>query len=101
MIDRIVLFKLKDEYANDAARWEVAAYSKDALASVPGVRSVSVGIPADDPSRKSWDLSIVVRFDSLEEVQAYLIHPDHRRYVDDYMRPRMEVVKAWNFELTP
>lgn len=98
MIERIVLFKLKDAHANDAARREVAAHSRDALEKVPGVRGVSVGVPADEASAKSWDLSIVVRFDAMDDVAPYLAHPDHRRYVDEYMRPRMEVVKAWNFE---
>jgi hypothetical protein len=99
MIERIVLFKLKAEHTHDAARREVAAHSREVLASVPGVEEVRVGTPADDAAEKSWDLSVVVRFASLEAVEAYRVHPTHRAYVDDYMRPRMEVVKAWNFEV--
>lgn len=99
MIDRIVLFKLKEAYAHDAARREVAAHSRQVLASVPGVEEVRVGVPADAAAGKSWDLSVVVRFASLDAVEAYRVHPVHRAYVDEYMRPRMEVVKAWNFEV--
>ncbi|MEM9067375.1 MAG: Dabb family protein [Myxococcota bacterium] len=98
MIDRIVLFKLNDEHANAAARAEIAAYSKAALAAIPGAIDVRVGLPADEASTKSWDLSIVVRFENLEAVKTYLTHPDHTAYVREYMRPRMVVVKYWNFE---
>jgi hypothetical protein len=98
MIERIVLFKLKGEHANDAERRRVAEHSREVLAAIPGVESVSVGVPADPSAEKSWDLSLVVRFASLDAVEPYRVHPAHRRYVDEYMRPRMEVVKAWNFE---
>ncbi len=97
MIERIVLFKLKGEYCSDAARAEIAERTRKDLGALTNVRSVSVGVPADEPSEKSWDLSVVVRFDTLDDVQAYLVDPAHRAYVDDYMRDRIEVIKAWNF----
>lgn len=99
MIERIVLFKLKDEYANEAARRDIAAHTAEVVGRLPGVKGVSVGVPADASSAKSWDLSVVVRFDSMDDVRPYAVHPDHRKYVDEYMRPRMEVVKAWNFSV--
>lgn len=97
MIDRIVLFKLKDEYANDAARAEIAAHSREALGRVPGPTEVRVGVPADEPSTRSWDLSIVVRFADLDAMHAFVKHADHMTYYRDYMVPRMEVVKYWCF----
>lgn len=97
MIDRIVLFKLKDDYANDAARAEIAAHSRAVLEKLSQVRSVSVGEPADEAAGQSWDISLVVVLDDLEAVAAYNVDPDHRAYVDDYMIPRVEVRKAWNF----
>ena len=97
MITRIVLFKLKDEYCTDEARAEIAAYTRSTLEAIAGVQALSVGVPADDASEKSWDLSIILEFGSIEDVTAYRNDPAHRAYVDEYMRPRMEVVKAWNF----
>jgi hypothetical protein len=99
MIERIVLFKLKPEHANPQSRKEVAAHSRKVLATVPGVESVSVGVPADADAEKSWDLSVIVRFASLEAVEPYRDHPVHRQYVDEYMTPRMEVRKSWNFRV--
>ncbi|MDH3654881.1 MAG: Dabb family protein [Myxococcales bacterium] len=97
MIDRIVLFKLKDEYCNDAARAAFAERTRRDLSALERVRSVTVGVPADEASEASWDISIVVRFDSMEDVQQYIVDPAHRAYVDGYAMPRIEVRKAWNF----
>lgn len=99
MIERIVLFKLKDEYCNDAARAEFAERTRTDLGTLGCVRSVSVGVPADEASEASWDISIVVRFDSMDEVRRYIDDPDHRAYVDGYAAPRIEVRKAWNFHV--
>ena len=97
MIERIVLFKLRGEYCNDAARAEIAERTRRDLGALKNVRSVSVGVPADEPTEKSWDLSLIVRFDTLEDVDAYIIDPEHRAYVDNYMHERIELIKAWNF----
>jgi hypothetical protein len=97
MIERIVLFKLKDEYCNDASRADFAERTRADLAALKGVREVSVGVPADQASEGSWDISIVVRFESMDDVQRYIDDPMHRAYVDDYAAPRIQVRKAWNF----
>ena len=99
MIERSVLFKLKDEYCNDAARDEFAERTRADLSALPQVRSVSVGVPADEASQASWDISIVVRFESMEHVEQYIVDPAHRAYVDRYAMPRIEVRKAWNFHI--
>jgi hypothetical protein len=57
-----------------------------------------VAVAADDKASDSWDLCITVRLSALKDVPSYGAHPAHRAYVDDYLRPRMETLKAWNFE---
>jgi len=99
MIERIVLFKLKEEYCNDAARAEFAERTRTDLSALPQVRGVTVGVPADEASEASWDISIVVRFDSMQDVQQYIVDPAHRAYVDHYAAPQIEVRKAWNFQI--
>ena len=98
MIKRIVLFKLKEEYCNDAVRAEFAERTRKDLAALEQVRGVSVGVPADEASAESWDICIVVEFDSMADVQAYVVDPAHRAYVDQYAMPRIEFRKAWNFQ---
>ena len=99
MIQRVVAIKLKDAYANDADRALVAATSREVLGSVPGVRAIDVGTPADAAALKSWDLLQLLRFDDLAAVEAYRAHANHRHYRDVFLRPMLDVIKVWNFEL--
>ena len=98
MIERIVLIKLNDDVATPEGRAEVAAHTRTVLPTVPGIGRVSVAVPADERSAGSWDLSIIAHFAKLEDVAPYLAHPIHREYVDDYLKPKMACIKAWNFE---
>ena len=97
MIDRIVLYKLTDEYCTDAARAEIAAHAREVFAALPQVRDARVGLPADAEAKRSWDLSLVLRFDDLAAIEASLPHPDHQAFVR-YMEARTVVKKAWSFE---
>jgi hypothetical protein len=98
MIERVVLFKLDGEWTEPARRAEVAAESRARLGRCLGVRALSIGVPADPAAEKSWDLSIVLRFDDLAAYERFRDDPTHRAYVDEYIAPKMELVKAWNFE---
>ena len=99
MIQRIVIFKLKEEFCNDAARAEFAERTRRDLSALSQVRDVNVGVPADETTEASWDIAITLEFDSMEDVKAYIVDPDHRTYVDDYATPKIQVRKAWNFEI--
>ena len=99
MIERYVFLKLKDAHSTSAGRREVIEHTREALPKIPGVRGVAVGEPADGHAVASWDVSIVVRFDKIEDVEPYRVHPDHRAYVDEFLKPRLEVIKAWNFDV--
>jgi len=99
MIERYVFLKLKDADSTSDGRREVIDHTREVLPKIPGVRSVAVGEPADGHAVASWDVSIVVRFDKIEDVEPYRLHPDHRAYVDTFLKPRLEVIKAWNFDL--
>lgn len=97
MIERHVLIKLKAEHANEAARREIAGKTLEALRAIPQVLAVSVGVPADEHALAAWDLSLVVNLASLADVQPYMDDPGHQRFTHEYLRPKVEVVKHWNF----
>jgi len=99
MIQRLVLVKLKDGYANESDRAELAARSRDALPKVPGVCGVTVGLPADETAEIAWDISLCIEFAAMEDVATYIVHPIHRAYVDKDLKPKTEILKAWNFEI--
>ncbi len=97
MIERFVMLKLKPEWSNEAGRAAVLAHSMDVLPRVPQVRDVHVGLPADDASERSWDIALVIRLDRIEDLPAYAVDPLHADYVGNYLAPRVECKKAWNF----
>lgn len=100
MVERYVFLRLNDDLANPAGRAALAERARAVLPTVPGVVSVSIGIPADDASEKSWDVSFVVRFASVDDIPAYIDHPVHQAFVKDDLMPQVKVRKAWNFELS-
>lgn len=99
MIERIVLIKLKEAHANDEGRRRVVAHARRVLPLVPGVVSCTVGAPADEAARDSWDISFIVRFERLVDVATYDANEDHRALVDEFLEPIVEVKKAWNFDV--
>ena len=100
MIQRIVLIKLTDEHASNSDREAVVKHTEAVLTPLPGVLGLAVGTPADDKSGASWDVGITLLFDDIESVETYKEHPEHRRYVDEFLAPQMAVIKAWNFALS-
>lgn len=97
MLDRIVLLQLNDDHATDAGRQEVAKHSEEVLKALPGVVDVRVGVAADDATLEEWDVSLLVRLDSADAIESYRVHPDHRSYVDEFLRPRLKSIRALNF----
>jgi len=97
MIERVVLVKLRPEHATAEERDAVARRALETLRPIPGVLAVMAGQPADAASEKSWDVLIAIRFASLADAEAYGAHPDHRRFVDEFVAPRCDVRKVWNF----
>jgi hypothetical protein len=98
VIERYVFVKLKPEYATADGRAEVRARSEQ-LAAIPLVRSLTIGSPADPGAEHAWDLSLVLRFDSRADVNAYLHHPEHDAYYEGFLQARLIVIKAWNFTI--
>ena len=101
MIIRTVLVKLNDQWATDEGRASVAAHSQTTLRSIPGVASADALVPADEPSLASWDLIFLVRFDSMDAVEPYRIHPIHTSFLSDYLNPKAAIKKAWNWNTEP
>ena len=99
MIERIVLLQLKEELVSPELLEEIADRSRKVLPALPGVLDVHVGLAADERTSAGWHISIVLRFASAEDIPPYAAHPDHRAYVDEFLRPKLESIEAYNFEV--
>ncbi len=97
MILRTVFVKLHDEWSSDRGRSSIITHSEKALQAIDGATDVVVGSPADGHSTAAWDLCIQLQFDTIESANEYTKHPAHRSYIDDFLKPKMVVMKAWNF----
>lgn len=78
MVKHIVLFKLK-ETLSPAEKSDVMRRFKAAVESLPEriacIRSIYVGLNANPA--EEWDICLEGVFDSLGDVKAYAVHPDH------------------------
>lgn len=99
MIERHHFLRLHEPYRSPEQRRETARRIAEALTELPGVLSLRWGLPADENAGKDWDLSLTICFQSLADVETYRAHRDHRRFVDEYLAPRLAEKKIWNFEV--
>jgi Stress responsive A/B Barrel Domain len=95
MITHIVLFKLSDP------RPETIAATRDLLVSmggtVPQLRHLEVGVDLIR-SERSYDLALVTRFDSLDELKAYQVDPYHAGTILPHMRSVCSAIVAVDYE---
>lgn len=95
MITHIVLFKL----ANPSA--ENVAITRDKLLSMGSkidlLRYLEVGVDVIR-SERSYDIALTTRFDSLDDLQSYQIHPYHAGEVIPHMKSVCSSIVAVDYE---
>ncbi|MDR0973729.1 MAG: Dabb family protein [Prevotellaceae bacterium] len=79
MVKHIVLFKLKDSVGEEARlsamhRFKTAIEALPAV--IPTIRKIEVGLNTNP--EEQWQVALYSEFDSLADVQAYAVHPDHK-----------------------
>lgn len=78
MVKHIVLFKLKETLSPEE-KLKVTNDFKAAIEALPAkidfIRKIFVGLNAN-PAEK-WDICLDSEFDTLTDVNAYAVHPDH------------------------
>ena len=78
MVKHIVMFKLKETLAADV-KVQVMNDFKAAIealpATIPFICRVFVGLNLNPAEQ--WDICLESEFDSLDDVKAYSVHPDH------------------------
>ena len=97
MITRNVFMKFKDDFQNESEVETICRETMRVFEDLDMVRDFKLERPADELSKKAWDLSLTVFFENNKAVKQYTLDQAHRQYVHDFLRPRLEVIKAWNF----
>ena len=93
MFTHIVFFKLKNkEQASEARNILLSMEGK-----IPQIKGLEVGEDVLHTER-SYDLSIIARFDSLEDMNMYQVHEYHVNEVLKYLKPMLEGSKVMDYE---
>ena len=94
MITHIVFFKLAD------ATPEKIAAVRDKLLGMQGkidlLRHLEAGIDVIR-SERSYDVALLTKFDSLEDLQAYQVHPYHAGEVVPFMKANCSSIVAVDY----
>lgn len=95
MITHIIFFKLSDPAPEKIAK------TRDLLLSmkgkIPQLRHLEVGVDVLR-SERSYDLALVSKFDSLDDMRAYQVHPYHEGTVLPHTRSVCSAVAAVDYE---
>ena len=95
MITHIVSFKLVDPSS------ENLTVTREKLLSMNGnidlLRHIEVGVDLIR-SERSYDIALTTRFDSLEDLQAYQVHPYHAGVVVPHMKSVCSSIVAVDYE---
>lgn len=99
-VTHIVVCWLKTPGSMEQAR-QVIETSKS-FADLPGVRSVRVGerlrLPTTRPiDETSFDIALVMTFDSPEALRDYQLHPNHEAAVREVLRPMTRRILIYDF----
>lgn len=94
MIKHIVLFKLKDSSPESIERTVTVLRGLDG--KVEQLRSLEVGTDVIR-SQRSYDIALIATFDSLEDLEGYQVHPEHKKVIEHMTEVRESQV-AVDFE---
>lgn len=78
MIKHIVFFKLKEPTTDNIER--TVQVLRDMEGKIPQLRSLEVGSDIVR-SERSYDLALISEVETLEDLQAYQVHPVHQEVI--------------------
>jgi hypothetical protein len=93
MVTHIVFFKLKDKSKQSIESVREALLSLKG--NVPPLKSIEVGIDVIG-SERSYDVALVTKFDSIDDLNAYQAHPFHVN-VSNFIGTKREAVACVDY----
>ncbi|MFB9327314.1 Dabb family protein [Paenibacillus aurantiacus] len=85
MITHIVLFKLKDRSPEAIA--QTVQVLKDMEGKIDVLKHIEVGTDIVH-SERSYDIGLITRFESMEALGAYQVHPVHQKVIEHITQVR-------------
>ena len=78
MLTHIVLFKLKEDSKDQIEELKNRLMAMEG--QIPELLSIEVGIDVVR-SERSYDLALITKFESLDAMQVYQVHPEHQKVI--------------------
>ncbi|EXX89440.1 stress responsive protein [Paenibacillus darwinianus] len=94
MITHIVLFKLKDGSPESIAR--TAGVLKAMEGKIEELKHLEVGTDILH-SERSYDIALITKFESMQALEAYQVHPEHKKVIE-HMQEARETSVSVDFE---
>jgi heme-degrading monooxygenase HmoA len=79
MITHIVMFKLKDRSADSIER--TVQVLRNLEGKIEELLHIEVGTDVLH-SERSYDIALVTKFASMDALQAYQVHPEHKKVIE-------------------
>jgi hypothetical protein len=95
MVTHIVLFKLENPSSESLAVTRAKLLSMKG--EIPQLRHLEAGIDVIR-SERSYSIALVTEFDSLEDLQAYQVHPYHADVVVPHMKSVCSSIVTVDYE---
>jgi len=80
MIVHIVMFKFKEEQKQENILL-VKSSLEELVSKIPTLKSIEVGIDFSKTQR-AFDLSLYSKFETLQDLKSYAVHPEHLKVVE-------------------
>ena len=99
LVHHVVFVWLKDS-ANMDHRETIIDTSR-ALKQIPGVLSITAGQPVLSERKivdDSFDVGITFTFSSVDEMRAYLKHPQHVKAVKEVLQPLISKIVVYDYK---
>ena len=97
MVKHIILWKLKEEYNNDAVKADIKNGLESLMGKIPGLIQISVQIESLPSSNA--DVMLYSAFEDENSLKAYSVHPEHVYVADKFVRPFTETRMCLDFEV--
>jgi len=94
MITHVVLFKLKDRSAGSVEK--ARSLLVGMRGKIPQLRHLEVGTDVLH-SERSYDIALITKFDSMDDLAAYQAHPVHVK-ISEYIMSAKESSAVVDFE---
>jgi hypothetical protein len=89
MITHIVLFKLKDESAENIEKARNILMGMEG--KIPELKYIEVGVDVTHSDR-SYNLAFITKFESINDLEAYQVHPIHVKVAEYIVSVRASTV---------